>query len=80
MITDPEFDDARELEVVRDRLSKGGIVFVKNCGEQELVELTQSLGVPIRPRNEKKGGSCVSNIRNTPGLVGKGYTSEGKNS
>jgi len=78
IITGPKFDDARDIEAVRDRLSKEGIVFVNNCGEQELVELTQSLGVPIRPRNEEKKGSCVSHIRNTPGLVGKGYTSEGK--
>jgi hypothetical protein len=80
LFTDPEFEDAHAFETIRERFYRDGVAFVENCTEQDLIDLTQRLGVAVRPRNEKTAGSCVSSIRCAPDLRGKAYTSDGKNS
>ncbi|KAL8733198.1 MAG: hypothetical protein Q9166_002215 [cf. Caloplaca sp. 2 TL-2023] len=62
---------------LEETFDKDGAVFIDGCDEQGLITLAKQLGRIAKPRNEVGSGTGVSNIRFAPGLIGKGYSSEG---
>ena len=51
---------------------------MNDCDEAALIRVSRQLGRVVKPRNEVGDGAGISNIRFAPGMVGKGYSDEGK--
>ena len=77
-IVKPDFYNIDDLSGISHAFCRDGLVFVDGCNEESLVKLGGHFGQIVKPRNETSTGTGVSNIRAAPGLVGKGYSSEGK--
>lgn len=73
----PKFQQASDIDQIREAFYEDGVTFVDDCDEDTLVKLGESFGTVAKPRNEVTGGKGVSNIRCAPGLEGKGYSNQG---
>ncbi|RYP57723.1 hypothetical protein DL769_009312 [Monosporascus sp. CRB-8-3] len=69
------FHDAGNIESIQGRSYRDSIAFPKHCDEHGLINLTRSLGILAKPRNETTKGSGMSTIRYAPDPDGKGSSS-----
>lgn len=76
-ILEPCFHHISDIDDIRKTYDQDGAVFLDGCDEENMVILAKQLGRVAKPRNEVVAGTGVSNIRYAPGLIGKGYSSEG---
>ncbi|KAL2809178.1 hypothetical protein BJX63DRAFT_370058 [Aspergillus granulosus] len=75
-MVEPKFRLPNNFEAIQEDFYSKGIAFIEECNEEILRELAHQLGDVVRPRNEGVDGTGISNIRCTPSLAGKGYSSE----